>query len=129
MRCFQATGPRWKPQIQVSEGKRSLALYGLHLDVDEAVGPVLPVSFSSGTVPVRDENLVSHIASIHEWFVACEELVPSRDYSYPHTKQALQEAFPRTMIYNLTHEYLLATAEYNESYKAVREELKYILAD
>ena len=33
------------------------------------------------------------------------------------------------MIYNLTHEDLLATAEYNESYEAFREESKYILTD
>ena len=69
VRCFQATGARWKSQIRVSEGKRSLALCGLHLDVVEAVGPVLPVSFSLGTVPFRGEKLVSYIARIHEWFI------------------------------------------------------------
>lgn len=114
VRYFQATGARWKSQIRVSEGKRSLALCGLHLDVVEAVGPVLPVSFSLGTVPFLGEKLASHIARIHEWFI----LTRTRSKHSNRPSLALRSAALLTKTYSR----LLNTMK---SYEAFRKELTF----
>lgn len=80
----------------------------------EAVGPVLPVSFSLGTVPFRGEKLVSHIARIHEWFIL------TRTRSKHSNRPSLA---PRSAaLLTKTYSRLLNTMK---SYEAFRKELTF----